>query len=293
MSNEVQVVEDIPSELAIARPPDVVLLEAKKAADALKDVISKKHKPVIFNGEQYLEFEDWQTVGNFYGLKAKTGEAEPVTIDGVAGAKAKAEVIDIRSGRVVGGAEAYCLRDEPNWARKPWFQLASMAQTRAGSKSLRNILAWVVVLAGYRPTPAEEMEGVLKPNIPQVRPQSKPEDGAQYEPPQSNLENAAPPQSAAEFARRKAEEMPDDPYVDGFVTNWQPYSGTKRNEKGKRPGQFDLDDGQETIVMKWIKYFDPAMEEQLKSGGLKRVFYKEDTYNGKTQYQAVKVEPQE
>ena len=290
MSNEVQVVEDIPSELAIARPPDVVLLEAKKAADALKDVISKKHKPVIFNGEQYLEFEDWQTVGNFYGLKAKTGEAEPVTIDGVAGAKAKAEVIDIRSGRVVGGAEAYCLRDEPNWARKPWFQLASMAQTRAGSKSLRNILAWVVVLAGYRPTPAEEMEGVLKPNIPQVRPQSKPEDGAQYEPPQSNLENAAPPQSAAEFARRKAEEMPDDPYVDGFVTNWQPYSGTKRNEKGKRPGQFDLDDGQDTIVLKWIKYFDPAMDEQLKSGGLKRVFYKEDTYNGKTQYQAVKVE---
>ena len=134
----------------------------------------------------------------------------------------------------------------------------------------------------------------LRPTIPQVRPQSKPEDGAGDSPHVSvgNTQQAsdAPAQSAAEFARRKAEEMPDDPHVDGFVTNWQPYSGTKRNEKGKRPGQFDLDDGQETIVMKWIKYFDPAMEEQLKSGGLKRVFYKEDTYNGKTQYQAVKVE---
>jgi hypothetical protein len=32
-----------------------------------------------------------------------------------------------------------------------------MAQTRAGSKALRNALAWVVVLAGYKPTPAEEM----------------------------------------------------------------------------------------------------------------------------------------
>jgi len=39
----------------------------------------------------------------------------------------------------------------------PWFQLASMAQTRAGAKALRNRLAWVVVLAGYKPTPAEEM----------------------------------------------------------------------------------------------------------------------------------------
>src|SRR3990167_510149 len=32
-----------------------------------------------------------------------------------------------------------------------------MAQTRAGAKALRNRLSWVVVLAGYKSTPAEEM----------------------------------------------------------------------------------------------------------------------------------------
>ena len=32
-----------------------------------------------------------------------------------------------------------------------------MAQTRAGAKALRNVLSWVAVLAGYRPTPAEEI----------------------------------------------------------------------------------------------------------------------------------------
>ena len=42
----------------------------------------------------------------------------------------------------------------------PLFQLASMAQTRANAKVLRNVLSWVAVLAGYRPTPAEEMEAV-------------------------------------------------------------------------------------------------------------------------------------
>src|SRR3990167_8087954 len=32
-----------------------------------------------------------------------------------------------------------------------------MAQTRASAKALRQILAWVVVLAGFKPTPAEEV----------------------------------------------------------------------------------------------------------------------------------------
>ena len=35
-------------------------------------------------------------------------------------------------------------------------------QTRACAKALRNVLSWVVVLAGYRPTPAEEMDGVFR-----------------------------------------------------------------------------------------------------------------------------------
>lgn len=39
----------------------------------------------------------------------------------------------------------------------PLFQLKSMAQTRSNAKALRNVLAWIAVLAGYAPTPAEEM----------------------------------------------------------------------------------------------------------------------------------------
>ena len=40
----------------------------------------------------------------------------------------------------------------------PLFQLRSMAQTRACAKALRNAMAWVAVLAGYAPTPAEELD---------------------------------------------------------------------------------------------------------------------------------------
>lgn len=43
--------------------------------------------------------------------------------------------------------------DEP----VPLFQLKSMAQTRANAKALKNRFAWIVVLAGFSATPAEEM----------------------------------------------------------------------------------------------------------------------------------------
>ena len=43
----------------------------------------------------------------------------------------------------------------------PLFQLRSMAQTRAAAKALRLALGWVVVLAGYKPTPSEELDGML------------------------------------------------------------------------------------------------------------------------------------
>jgi len=154
---------DQPQDLIISRPPEAVLEEAKQAAKALKDVIAQKSKPVMINGEQYLEYEDWLLVGQFYGIAVDTGSAEPVEINGISGAKATAKLSSIKTGLIVGGAEAYCMKDEPLWGNRPWFQLASMAQTRAAAKALRNRLAWVVVLGGYKPTPAEEMiEGTAR-----------------------------------------------------------------------------------------------------------------------------------
>jgi hypothetical protein len=145
------------TQLSVSRPPQTVLEEAGKAAEALKDVISKKKKPVIFGGEQYLEFEDWQTIARFYGVTARVKSTAHVQYGDVHGFEASAETILVGSGQVISGADAMCLNDEKNWKGKPMFQLRSMAQTRACAKALRNVLAWVVVLAGYKPTPAEEM----------------------------------------------------------------------------------------------------------------------------------------
>jgi hypothetical protein len=147
--------------LALQRTPDVVIEEARKAARALADVIEKKPKKVVINGEIYLEFEDWQTLGRFYGVSAAAASTRYVEFGDVVGFEATAEALLLVNGATVriSSAEAMCLNDEWKWQDKPLFQLKSMAQTRACAKALRNVLAWIVVLAGYKPTPAEELDG--------------------------------------------------------------------------------------------------------------------------------------
>jgi hypothetical protein len=153
--------------LAISRAPELVLEEAQKAAQAIKKVIEAKPKKVQFQGKTYLQFEDWQTLGRFYGVTAIVRNTKFTEFgDGdmkVSGFEATAEALLVSTNQVVSSAEALCLDDEKNWKGKPLFQLKSMAQTRACAKALRNVLAWVVVLAGYAPTPAEEMDGQTRP----------------------------------------------------------------------------------------------------------------------------------
>ena len=215
------------SAMAVSRQPEIVLAEAQKAARALKDVIEAKPKKVVFNNETYLEFEDWQTVGRFYGIAPRIVWTKPVEYgagpNAITGFEAAAEAVHVETGKVVSSAEAMCLTDEEKWRSRPkyawayvlrsggtsvedpgadnimWednpakpgkkrpkkervlvgeevvpmFQLRSMAQTRAGAKALRNALAWVVVLAGYKPTPAEEMMEVPRHNEPEPEPEAE------------------------------------------------------------------------------------------------------------------------
>ncbi len=176
MSEEqaVEVVDKKTGEIIESTPEDL-LVAASEAAKALERVIQLNERPpLMFNGKRYLEFHHWQTVGKFYHVTTRTLEAEFCEIDGQKGFRAKAEVLDEKAGLIVGGAEAYCFRDEPNWAKKPLFQLASMAQTRAASKALANKFRFVAIVAGYEGTPSEEMIGDGTPQRQVQMPKSKP-----------------------------------------------------------------------------------------------------------------------
>jgi len=152
--------------LAIQRAPEVVLAEAAKAAQALRDVIERKPNKCVINGKTFLQFEDWQTLGRFYGITSAARTTTYLEQGRVRGYECHAEAILVSADQVIGAAQAMCMDDESKWHDKPLFQLRSMAQTRAQAKTLRGVLAWVAVLAGYSPTPAEEMDGVRSAVVP-------------------------------------------------------------------------------------------------------------------------------
>lgn len=164
--------------LRVERDPDAILDEAHRAAQAIKKVIDSRSKPLIINGEKYLFYEDWLTVGRFFGIVPRTISTKVVkATEHVRGYVARAEAVEVKSQLVVSAAEAMCLTDEPTWTNRPKYewneqqkksvkvqkpvpraQMFSMAQTRACAKAVANCTRWVVVLAGYQATPAEEMD---------------------------------------------------------------------------------------------------------------------------------------
>lgn len=159
------------------RNPSDILREATIRATALKEIVTKTNASLKIGKNEHLRIEAWITIGQFYNCTARCKETEAIEVDGVPGFKARAQLTHDETGMVLGEAEAYCMRDEDRWntrskyewqngsqvkvgeERVPTFQLASMAQTRAMSKVLASKFRWVVVLAGYAATPAEEMTG--------------------------------------------------------------------------------------------------------------------------------------
>jgi hypothetical protein len=139
--------------------PKALLKRSKEVARAVKRYA--KENPgltVQFDKKPYPCREIPQFCAACFGVTAMVTRTEEVISDDGAelGFVAIAHAIDA-TGRVVSGAEAACMYSESDWGTKPSYQLRSMAQTRACSKVLCNLFAYVLRMAGFCPTPAEEM----------------------------------------------------------------------------------------------------------------------------------------
>jgi hypothetical protein len=97
------------------------------------------------------------TVKRYHSKANGGGIREEITYD-VDGFDWEARVdIKTPSGTVVGTAEAMVSRAENTWSQRDDYALRSMAETRAESRAYRKAIGWIVHIAGYNPTPAEEM----------------------------------------------------------------------------------------------------------------------------------------
>jgi hypothetical protein len=78
------------------------------------------------------------------------------------------------TGQVVGAAESECMPAERRWANADDYARRSMAQTRATSKALRQPLGFVMQLAGFDATPADEIPELVEPDKGTVPPEIRP-----------------------------------------------------------------------------------------------------------------------
>jgi hypothetical protein len=137
--------------------PAGIVEAARAAAIPLVDVIRKQKLSVKIGPSEHVRVEGWTLLGSMLGVFPVCEWTRPVERDGQhLGWEARVEA-RTRLGELVGAAESQCTKDEKTWANRDDYALRSMAQTRATSKALRQPLGFVMQLAGFNPTPAEEM----------------------------------------------------------------------------------------------------------------------------------------
>jgi hypothetical protein len=144
--------EITPSGLFGASEPVAVIAKATSVANALKGVIVSQGLVSKISGKEYPRCEAWTLLGTMLGVFPVTVWTKQVEDGWEARVEART-----KDGSVIGAAEAQCLSSEKNWANRDDFALRSMAQTRATAKCLRMPLGFVMTLAGFEATPAEEM----------------------------------------------------------------------------------------------------------------------------------------
>lgn len=136
--------------------PAQQVAEATKIANVLKDVIKKQGLCQRIGNKDYVKVDAWILLGNFLGVlprEVSNDEHQDGSFE------ARVDLVRTSNGIVVGGASALCGMDEKKWSGSDKYARRSMAATRAIGKAYRSSFSWIINLAGYEPTPAEEMPG--------------------------------------------------------------------------------------------------------------------------------------
>lgn len=165
----VQAKEEVALGSLMANSPDDVVKRATGVATALAKIIEKKYLFVQIKNKKFVRVEGWNTLGAMLGVIPR--EREVTQIED--GWQAYVELVRASDGLVIGGASAICTRQEKNWRERDEFAVRSMSITRATGKAFRLSFSWIMSLAGYEPTPAEEMDGIIEGEVLEEQPIKK------------------------------------------------------------------------------------------------------------------------
>jgi hypothetical protein len=158
--------------------PREQIAQATDWANKLTDIVEQSHLYAVINQKKYLTAEAWEIVLTFARTPAVTEWTEKLRDDNgeVCAVKAKVNIMDgndvVGSGIMTCGYDDFPCQNRTGTAKHRSAE--STAQTWAMSKAARVKYSWVVVLAGYEPTPADEMielqQTVISPGQPTLTP---------------------------------------------------------------------------------------------------------------------------
>jgi hypothetical protein len=145
-----------PRGLAVADGPEAMISLASRMATALADVVERQKLYADIQGKKYPQVEAWTTIARMDNVVAREAE-HPVRHDD-GSYEAFVELVRLSDGMVIGRASALCgTPDDRPWNSRSEPARRSMAVTRATSRACRQHYSWIMALAGYEPTPADEM----------------------------------------------------------------------------------------------------------------------------------------
>jgi hypothetical protein len=181
--------------------------ETLHLAQDLAKFIRENRLAMQIQGKDYVNVEGWQYAGARLGILPVIEDVKRIeTNDDEIKYQAHVKLMNLKSDTIVGSGFAICSNKESGKRYYQEFAIASMAQTRAIGKAYRNILAWIIRAAGYEPTPAEEMDFLVRDESGPARSQSRGSDRAPASPASMVSEPASPVgrPAQADTARAKA-----------------------------------------------------------------------------------------
>jgi hypothetical protein len=140
-----------------AASPTALVSGAAEMAQELATVIDKQKLFTVIQGKRFVGVEGWTTLATMLGVTAR--EVSTTQEDGVY--VAVVELVRMSDGACISRASAECGEEKP-WNTRPRYARRSMAQTRATGKACRLAFSWIMSLAGYEVTPAEEMTPIVE-----------------------------------------------------------------------------------------------------------------------------------
>lgn len=130
--------------------------QLEQMAGVLKRYIVKNGLYINIKGKNYAYVDGWQFAGTLLGLSPFVESVENLSTPQETKWRANVKLI-AKNGTIVSNGFAICSSKE--FLKKTFdeYAILSMAQTRAIGKAYRNLVGWVIKLAGYESTPSEEM----------------------------------------------------------------------------------------------------------------------------------------